>query len=139
MKSVPIVCAAALLTACQTTPVAPIPAPQEAVKSQWQESTLSPDTIQRANQTVRDYRQCLNDATLALLKVPGDPRALSDRVLRQCEDRLAPIKDAYDREGVPASISERYQRRTRSQGAQSVLRVLMEVAAQRASEQSEGK
>jgi len=118
-----------LIAACQSAPV----------KSDWQPSTLREETIAKANSAVRNYHQCLNDETLALADDPADPRAIADLILKRCEDKMMPIKAAFDAEQVPASITERYMRKTRSQGAQSVLRYVMAVHAVRSANEAEAQ
>jgi len=118
-----------LMAGCQSAPV----------ESQWKPSTLSEQTIAKVNAAVRDYQKCLNDETLARVNDQADSRAIADTILRRCEHKLAPIKAAYDAENVPASISERYMRKNRSQGAQSVLRFVMAVQAMRSAEAAEAQ
>jgi hypothetical protein len=127
-RFIPIL-AGVLISGCQSAPV----------ESKWKPSTLSDQTIAKANAAVRDYQKCLNDETLARVNDQLDPRVVADTILQRCEYKLAPIKAAYDAENVPASISERYMRKNRSQGAQSVLRFVMAVQAMRASEASEAR
>lgn len=130
--------AASCLSACGSTPVAPEEAAEKAdTQGQWQASTLSQQTIAKANAAVKGYQQCLNTETMAHVNDPFDSRVIADRILKQCETRLSGIKEAFDTEGVPAVISERYMRKNRSQGAQSVLRYVMSVQAMRAGEAEE--
>lgn len=115
-----------LFAGCQSAPV----------ESQWKPSTLSEQTIAKANSAVRDYQNCLNDETTARVNDQADPRAIADAILKQCESRLMPIKTAFDAEKVPTVISERYMRKNRSQGAQSILRFVEAVQAMRSGEEA---
>jgi len=124
-----------LLAGCQSAPVAE-PAPA-AVDQEWHASTLSPATIAKADAAVLDYHQCLTRETQARVNERGDPRAITNTILKACEDRLPAIKTAYDAENVPAVIAERYIRKTRSQGVQGVLRQVSAIQAQRAGEEEE--
>lgn len=108
--------------------------PEAVDPAAWQASTLSEQTIGRANAAVQEYQRCLNAEALAGIDRMGDPRPLADQVLHACEDRLAEIRSAHEGAGVPAGITERYLRQTRSRGAQSLMRHLQAVAAQRAAE-----
>jgi hypothetical protein len=114
-----------LIAGCQSAPI----------DDEWKPSTLSEETIAKANAAVRDYQKCLNDETLARINDQVDPRAIADAILKQCEYKLAPIKTAYDAENVPVSISERYLRKNRSRGAQSVLRFVMAAQAMRSTDE----
>ncbi|NJD08628.1 MAG: hypothetical protein FIA97_19370 [Methylococcaceae bacterium] len=98
---------------------------------------MSEQTIARANDAVRQYERCLNSEAWAGVKQQGDPRALGDRILHACESHLEGIKTAYADEKVPDSVTERYMRKTRSRGAQSLMRFLQAVAAQRAAQEAE--
>jgi hypothetical protein len=106
-------------------------------EQQWQASTLSPETIAKANAAVADYRQCLAKETAGKNAERGDPRAIANVILKACEDRLPAIKTAFDAESVPPVISERYIRKTRSQGVQTVLLEVSAVQAQKAGEEEE--
>lgn len=111
----------------------PTPAAQAGQEDQaWRESTLSPETIAKANAAVLDYRQCLAKETSAKAGGDGDSRTIANTILKACEDRLAAIKTAYDAEQVPAALSERYMRKTRSQGVQTVMFSVQAAQAQRA-------
>ncbi|MBS1212462.1 MAG: hypothetical protein H6R26_1078 [Proteobacteria bacterium] len=137
-KTLMALVAAACLSACGSAPVADKQAAEKASgDGQWHASTLSDETIAKANATVKDYQKCLNTETVARINDPLDCRVIADQILKACEPKLTGIKDAYGAEGVPDSLSERYMRKTRSQGAQSVLRYVMAVQAMRAGEAEE--
>lgn len=110
-------------------------AQSEQLEQTWQESTLSKETIAKANAAVLDYRQCLDKETKIQAGGEGDSRAIANMILKACESRLGAIKEAFDAENVPANISERYQRKTRSQGVQMVMFRVQAVQAQKAAQQ----
>jgi len=120
-------------------PAAPSAPQTGQVEQVWKESTLSPETIAKANAAVLDYRQCLARETSAKAGGKGDSRSIANTILKACEDRLLPIKAAYDTEQVPAALSERYMRKTRSQGVQSVMLAVQAAQAQRAVAAEEAK
>ena len=109
------------------------------VDQTWHESTLSPETIAKANAAVLDYRRCLAKETSVKAGAKDDSRSIANSILKACEDRLLPIKAAYDAEHVPANLSERYMRKTRSQGVQSVMLAVQSAQAQRAAAEEEAK
>ena len=86
-----------------------------------------------------EYRKCLAAETQAQANGRNDPRQITNAILKSCEDKLPAIKTAFDAENVPATISERYIRKTRSQGLQSVLRAVEAAQAQRAAEEEDAK
>lgn len=134
------VLACLLLAGCQSAPEDQKQSAQADQTSQeWQASTLSAETIAKANAAVLDYRQCLAKEAAARNQERGDPRAISNEILKTCEDRLPAIKAAFDAENVPAAISERYIRKTRSQGVQSVMFAVSSVQAQKAGEEEEAQ
>lgn len=105
------------------------------VEREWKPSTLSEATIAKAKAATLEYQKCLDAETRKWLEKQGDPRAITNAILQQCENKLVPIKAAFDAEQVPATISERYMRKHRSQGAQAVLRVVEAVQAMRSADQ----
>jgi hypothetical protein len=134
-RSIVFVCL--ILAGCQSAPVAEKPATQ--ADQQWQASTLSPETIAKAEAAVRDYQQCLNQGVIARNADRGDPRDITNQILKACEDKLPAIKTAFDTEHVPSIISERKIQQTRSHGVQSVLKVISMVQAQKAGEEAEAR
>lgn len=107
------------------------------IDQEWKPSTLSDATIANANTAVLNYNKCLTTETKARAADRGDPRAITNTILKSCESLLSAIKTAFDAENVPAVISERYMRKTRSHGAQAVLRTVMGVHAERAGNEAE--
>jgi len=114
-------------------------AQQGQIDQVWHESTLSQETIAKANAAVKDYRQCLLKETQAKASGKDDSRNIANSILKACEDRLLPIKAAYDAEQVPDYLTERYIRKTRSQGVQSVMLAVQAAQAQRAAAEDAAK
>ena len=98
---------------------------ESAIPQEWKPTTLSEKTLEKINQAVESYQQCLNDETKKHVNDPEDSRKLTDLILSTCDPKLAPIKPAFRAEKVPDVISERYLQRKRSQAAQQVVRVVM--------------
>ena len=128
------ICLGLFVAACQSNAPALFKDNSFAESRQWQASSLSDVAIAKANAAVKSYEKCLNDEALSRVHQRLDPRATGDQVLGVCETRLLGIKLAHVSEGVPDVITERYIRKTRSQGAQSLMRFLQMVHAQRTSE-----
>ena len=133
----PLVLACLFLAGCQSAPVAKQAAAPD--DQEWHASTLSSATIAKADAAVRDYRQCLSRETQAHLAERGDPRVITNTILKTCEDRLPAIKTAFDAENVPAVISAHKIKQTRSQGVQSVLREVSAVQAMYAGDEADAK
>lgn len=125
-----------LLAACQSVPAIQPQTPEAKLDRQWHASTLDPKTIDQANAAIKGYEKCLNDEALGRVKQQLDPRDIGDQVLQNCEPRLSDIKTVLRAEQVPDEISERYMRQTRSRGAQSLMRFLQAVQAQRTADEA---
>ena len=96
----------------------------------WTPSTLSDRTIEVINQQTLVYHQCL-DRQIATFNQPDfDSRDASNHVLKQCENRLDPIRDALLKEHVPREIADRYLLRKRHQAARQVLKYMIFAASQ---------
>ncbi|MGI9211916.1 MAG: hypothetical protein ACR2HF_05545 [Methylococcaceae bacterium] len=104
-------------------------APNEA----WQGTSLSDETLQKVQRTLVDYQQCITEQTQGHINDRLDSRAITDLVLKKCEERLAGIKTAFDGEKVPVEISERYMRSRRTHAARNILKAVMSVQALRSS------
>jgi hypothetical protein len=96
---------------------------------QWQATTLSDETLQKVQRTLVDYQQCVNDETRAHSSDRLDSRAITDIVLKKCEQRLGGVKTAFDAEKVPSDVSERYMRSRRTHAARNILKTVMGIQA----------
>lgn len=101
-------------------------------EDEWQGTTLSDQTLEKVNLALVAYQSCVNSETRARVGEQADSRALTDRVLKTCEEKLSKVKAAFDSEKVPGTISERYMRSRRTQAARQVLRTLMGAQAAQA-------
>jgi len=106
----------------------------EAIKQEWQPTTLSEKTLAKVNAGLEDYQKCLNEETQKHVQDKEDSRKLTDLVLRNCESRMTVIKEAFDAEKVPGVVSDRYIRSKRSRAAQQVVKIMMQAQAARYSE-----
>lgn len=106
----------------------------EPIKQEWEPSTLSDKTLAKVNAGLEDYQKCLNEETQKHVQDKEDSRKLTDLVLRNCEPKMSPIKQAFDAEKVPGALSDRYLRSKRSRAAQQVVKVMMQAQAARYSE-----
>ncbi|HHJ38166.1 MAG: hypothetical protein AXA67_03490 [Methylothermaceae bacteria B42] len=118
-----------LLAGCATTE-------KSAQPKHWQPSTLSSQTIQSARQASNDYFSCIEHELIRYQYRGGDSRYETGKLLKRCENRLAPIRTAFAKENVDDTITQRYLRRKRTQAARHVLRIIMSMEArQRAANQ----
>jgi hypothetical protein len=94
-------------------------------EDEWRPTTLSDQTLEKVKLGLVAYQGCVNDETRTRIGETADSRALTDRVLKTCEGKLSKVKEAFDSENVPGTISERYMRGRRTQAARQILRTLM--------------
>lgn len=125
---------ALILAGCQSATEKKADATAAQPTDSWSESTLSEQTQQKIQAAAFDYQTCLNKQIMAGFPPQTDPRAVTDAILRACENRLIPIKTAFDAEKVPDEISNRYLRQKRTQGARNVLKFVLSVQAAQAAE-----
>jgi len=97
----------------------------------WQATTLPDETLQKIQQTLVGYQQCVNDQAQGHINDKLDSRAITDTVLKQCEQKLGAIKTVFDAEKVPPEVSERYMRSRRTHAARNILKTVMGVQALR--------
>jgi len=103
-------------------------APEEA----WQGSSLSDETLKKVQLALVDYQRCINEDTQARINDRLDSRAMTDAILKQCEEKLGAVKTAFDQEKVPAEVSDRYMRSRRTHAARNILKTIMGIQALRA-------
>lgn len=103
-------------------------------EGEWQPTTLSEATLAKVHEAAKAYQDCLNEEFRAHVGEDVDSRLQTDRILHTCENRLTPMKAAFDAEKVPDSISERYMRSHRTRGARDLVRLLMSAQAARAAD-----
>lgn len=92
---------------------------------EWRGTTLSDQTLEKVNLALVAYQGCVNAETREHMGEKADSRALTDRILKTCEEKLSKVKTAFDSEKVPGTISERYMRSRRTQAARQILRIFM--------------
>lgn len=107
----------------------------EEIKQEWQPTTLGDKTQAKVNAGVEQYQLCINEETRTHVNDKEDSRKVTDLILRNCEKKLVVIKEAFDAEKVPGTVSDHYIRGKRSRAAQQVVRVVMGAQAARYSEQ----
>ena len=96
-----------------------------AEKEEWNPSTLSEKTIEAIQQQTLVYHQCLDRELNGMRETIADSRDATNRVLKQCEALLDPIRDSLVAEKVPQEIATRYLLRKRHQAARQVLKFVM--------------
>lgn len=102
---------------------------EESSKEEWNETTLSDETIRKIQQAQFTYKKCVMDA----MKNPDfaklDSRHATDAVIRQCEPTLANMRKVYTDAEVPGIVADRHLKKMRIQVTRNVLQELMYVEA----------
>lgn len=102
-----------------------------AEEGQWEPSKLKDSTIEAAQRQTANYQRCIDTEGQGISSRQADARELANEVLKKCEDRLTPVREAFLSQGVSAQEADRYLRKTRTYAARNLLRALMEVQAMR--------
>jgi hypothetical protein len=102
---------------------------EESNKDEWNETTLSEETIQKIQKAQFTYKKCVVDA----MKNPDfaklESRNATDAVIRQCEPTLAEMRKVYTDAEVPGIVADRHLKKMRIQVTRNVLQELMYVEA----------
>lgn len=102
---------------------------EESNKDDWNETTLSEETIQKIQKAQFTYKKCVVDA----MKNPDfaklESRNATDAVIKQCEPTLAEMRKVYTDAEVPGIIADRHLKKMRIQVTRNVLQELMYVEA----------
>ncbi len=99
--------------------------------NQWQATTLSDTTIKQVQQAKYKYMQCITREMQNAAYVGMDSRTATDKVMKKCESSLSNIRTVFSAEKVPATISDRYLKKTRTETARKILQQLMFAEAAR--------
>lgn len=105
-----------------------------AAEDQWEPSTVSEKARDSVHQAKLSYDACLNQQLVDNIGKETDPRSLTDVILKACEEKLTPIRTAFQGEKMPEEMINRYLRQQRSRAAQSLVRELMGAQAVRQSQ-----
>ncbi len=102
---------------------------EESNKDEWNETTLSEETIQKIQKAQFTYTKCVVDA----MKNPDfaklESRNATDAVIKQCEPTLAEMRKVYTDAEVPGIVADRHLKKMRIQVTRNVLQELMYVEA----------
>ena len=100
-------------------------------EEKWQASTLSDKTISKIQSETAEYHRCLGSEIKRFQLKQMDSRDAASLILKHCESKLAPIREAFIAENVAVAATNRYLMRKRHQAARKVLKAMMFAEAQR--------
>lgn len=108
----------------------------EEAKEEWNETSLTDETIQKIQQAQFTYKKCVMDAMGKPDYAKLESRNATDVVIRECEPVLADMRKVYTDVQVPAVIADRHLKKLRIQVTRKVLQEFMYAeAAKRAGAQ----
>lgn len=102
---------------------------EEAVKDEWNETTLKEETIQQIQQAQYTYKKCVVDTMQKPEFAKLESRNATDGIIKLCEPTLAEMRKVYTDAGVPGVIADRHLKKLRIQVTRSLLQELMYVEA----------
>ncbi len=107
-------------------------ASQAMATEEWQASTLSDETIRKVQTETTEYHRCLGVEVSQFQKTQLDSRDATSLILKKCELKLLPIRDAFLAEKVEVAAIDHFLMRKRHQAVRKVLQAMMFAESQRA-------
>lgn len=108
---------------------------EEALKEEWNETSLSEKTIQNIQQAQFGYKKCVSDAMQKPEFGKLESRNATDAIIKLCEPALGGMRKVYTDEGVPGVVADRHLKKLRIQVTRSLLQELMYIEAAKKSGQ----
>lgn len=111
------------------------PASKEAVPEEWQNTTLTDETIKKIQAAQYKYKMCVSDAMRKPENAKLESRNATDAIIRQCEPVLTDLRQVYLEVSVPSVIADRHLKKLRIEITRKVLQQMMYSEAARATGQ----
>ena len=105
-------------------------------KNEWQNTTISEDTIAKIQAAKYEYKKCVSDEMQKPAYQSQESRAATEVIIKQCESILTKMREVYLEEKVPEVIADRHLKQMRLQTTRDVLQNMMYSEAARQSGQS---
>ncbi len=102
---------------------------EEAVKEEWNETTLTEGTIHKIQQAQFTYKKCVVDEMRKPDYAKLESRNATDAIAKLCEPTLGEMRNVYTDAGVPDVIADRHLKKLRIQVTRSMLQELMYIEA----------
>jgi hypothetical protein len=104
----------------------------EASKNEWQNTTISEDTIAKIQAAKYEYKKCVSDEMQKPAYQNQESRAATEIIIKQCEPVLTKMRAVYLEEKVPEVIADRHLKQMRLQTTRDALQNMMYGEATRA-------
>ncbi len=111
----------------------------ETPKEEWNETSLTEDTIKKIQQAQFTYKKCVVDEMRKPDYGKLESRNATDVIARHCEPTLGEMRKVYTDAGVPGVIADRHLKKMRIQVTRNMLQELMFVEAAKKAGQPEPK
>lgn len=105
-------------------------------KDDWQNTTISDDTIAKIQAAKYEYKKCVSDEIPKNDYAKQESRSATESIIKQCEPVLSKMRAVYVDEKVPEVIADRHLKQMRLQTTRDVLQNMMYAEAARAASQS---
>lgn len=107
----------------------------EESKDEWQNTTLSDETMKKIQDARYQYKRCVGDEMQKPEYQTKDSRVSTEAIIKQCEPGLTKMRDIYLAEKVPEVIADRHLKQMRLQTTRTALQGMMFSEAARKSGQ----
>ncbi|OHX36447.1 hypothetical protein ACQE3D_08010 [Methylomonas sp. MS20] len=104
-------------------------AAEESAKDEWNETSLSEDTIQKIQQAQFKYKKCVVDEMRKPENQKLESRNATDAIAKYCEPMLGDMRKVYTDVGVPGVVADRHLKKLRIQTTRNMLQELMYLEA----------
>jgi len=119
-----VLCVAALLLATNSY--------AENNKNEWQNTTISEETIAKIQAAKYEYKKCVSDEMQKPAYQSQESRAATEVIIKECEPVLTKMRAVYLEEKVPEVIADRHLKQMRLQTTREALQNMMYGEAARA-------
>ena len=102
-------------------------------KEEWENTTISDETIAKIQQAKYNYKKCASDEMQKTDYQKQESRSATEAVIKACEPILGKMREVYLEENVPEVIADRHLKQLRIQITRDVLQNLMYAEAARSS------
>ncbi|OAI13042.1 hypothetical protein A1507_17970 [Methylomonas koyamae] len=105
----------------------------EEAKEEWNETSLSNETIEKIQKAQFNYKKCVVDTMQKPEFAKLESRNATDAIIKLCEPTLAEMRQVYLDVQVPGVIADRHLKKLRIQVTRNLLQELMYAEAARKS------
>ncbi|ANE55268.1 MULTISPECIES: hypothetical protein [Methylomonas] len=105
----------------------------EEAKEEWNETSLSNETIEKIQKAQFNYKKCVVDTMQKPEFAKLESRNATDAIIKLCEPTLGEMRQVYLDVQVPGVIADRHLKKLRIQVTRNLLQELMYAEAARKS------